>query len=679
MKRVFLALLSFCLCNLMYAQANGKLTITDDKLQWDCPNQIVCNDKNDTVYIAFGKHNSIKLEPMIADDIKRDSLSKKLKTEKNIFIQIGGKENGTDFETKNAGYLANDNGGRYNNSYVIIKKEDLPLKIIFENKEINIIEFLSTDMSHCEIVRNRANAYKKLPDCKKDTISINKLSDISYSEINLGLSSAWTAIQEYRINNKLLSSKDGKILIPQDVINTVKSGDRLNVMCHIEFKHSYFSHERDIEFVEIYVKSDDFWWGDFTKLSWKHLLYLLLLLTIIILIICRKKICMYLDNNKKKQRERIQQKYIEEIVNNKGSEEKLDIVKKLLSNEDIEFKTNIAGMLNIETPPHIDELKKEIENQKNEINVLSRQVATLKEDVITLENEKTSLENEKTSICSRLNNLTFENKVLAKKNSELEQTVNQLHLDVNGLKLIIANKDKQIELCLQRNKTLKDQLVRISRQNMYLLQIDDALKEASDEILNAFSEVEDGDLKKKLVLPLLNGVAGLDDGITTYYNRWQKQVMAVQNDFFGKDLYEMSDDEVKYKLVSGFLKNLAQGDTFSKLTRLYMYIQADWINEILIKNKFNVDKVEQIFNRLKMLFNEFGIEIIYPRLFVDHMDEQQYTFDPRCEVFKLFPISEDMRILYSKQTDLIIDIVQIGVKIPAEQYSRKAIVSIPNF
>ena len=155
--------------------------------------------------------------------------------------------------------------------------------------------------------------------------------------------------------------------------------------------------------------------------------------------------------------------------------------------------------------------------------------------------------------------------------------------------------------------------------------------------------------------------------------------MKNQKNFFGKDLYEMADDEVRTKLVSGFLKNLAQGDTFSKLTRLYMYIQADWINEILIKNKFNVDKIEQIFNRLKMLFNDFGIEIIYPRLFVDKMNDQQYTFDPRCEVFKLFPINEEMRTSYSKQTDLIVDIIQIGVKIPSEKYSRKAIVSIPNF
>lgn len=691
MKRVFLVLMLSLVFNQVFAQNAPSLIISETEIIWENVSDRIIDDKdNSIVYISFKNgQTECVLSPEIraypsAGIERRTKLNALLSADKPIFIQ--GYKDFKGIVWKNevtgcggmVGATDKSPGNLLSLSDVKIPKSLLPVSLKFGVQNISLQCFDPTDSIACEAVRKYAVQYK-LPEPVKDTIDIKNLDGLRYPAIKIKSSSYWKSKVQYFINGSECSVKNDSIVIPKNILSSIQKGEMAELTYKIELEHPYFGHIKEGKIAEVYLKDDNFLWLDFTKLSWKHLLYLLLLLPIIILIICRKKICTYLDNNKKKQRERIQQKYIEEIVNNKGSEEKLDIVKKLLSNEDIEFKTNIAGMLNIETPPNIDELKKEIENQKNEINVLSRQVATLKEDVITLENEKTSLENEKTSICSRLNNLTFENKVLAKKNSELEQTVNQLHLDVNGLKLIIANKDKQIELCLQRNKTLKDQLVRISRQNMYLLQIDDALKEASDEILNAFSEVEDGDLKKKLVLPLLNGVAGLDDGITTYYNRWQKQVMAIQNDFFGKDLYEMSDDEVKYKLVSGFLKNLAQGDTFSKLTRLYMYIQADWINEILIKNKFNVDKVEQIFNRLKMLFNEFGIEIIYPRLFVDHMDEQQYTFDPRCEVFKLFPISEDMRILYSKQTDLIIDIVQIGVKIPAEQYSRKAIVSIPNF
>lgn len=673
MRRVFLALCGLCLSNIVFAQTqtSGDLTITNERLDWKFPNQIVCSENKDSVYIAFGGDEMIILKPAVVD-LNRNKLSLLLTADKPIFYQQSSEG---DNAYRYAGMLVTDNGEKIGIAKIIIKKKELPITLTFNGKKISIVEFDSTENSQCEIVRKRASAYQKLPDCKVDTVEIDKLGNIKCPVIVLKPSDAWKVSAKYFVNGKECSIQNGTILMKPELCPDIKTGDVIDISYSIKCEHDFFGHTRKGHLAEIYIDKKDNPFGG-TWWSWSYLWYLL---SIPIIIGGVRYGRVKLVSKKKNKLNKIQQEYLERIVNNKGSEDKLSIVKKLLSNEDIEFKTNIAGMLNIETSPRIDELKREIENQKNEINVLSRQVATLKEDVITLENEKTSFENEKTLICSRLNNLTFENKALAKKNSELEQTVNQLHLDVNGLKLIIANKDKQIELFLQRNKTLKDQLVRISRQNMYLLQIDDALKEASDEILNAFSEVEDGDLKKKLVLPLLNGVAGLDDGITTYYNRWQKQVMAVQNDFFGKDLYEMSDDEVKYKLVSGFLKNLAQGDTFSKLTRLYMYIQADWINEILIKNKFNVDKVEQIFNRLKILFNEFGIEIIYPRLFVDHMDEQQYTFDPRCEVFKLFPISEDMRILYSKQTDLIIDIVQIGVKIPAEQYSRKAIVSIPNF
>ena len=253
--------------------------------------------------------------------------------------------------------------------------------------------------------------------------------------------------------------------------------------------------------------------------------------------------------------------------------------------------------------------------------------------------------------------------------------------EIASLRSIIEEKLQQISLLQNEIARLKNKLSSIDRQNMYLLQIDDTLKEVSEDILDALKDVEEGELKRKLVHPILNGVKDVDEGVTTYYSRWRQQVMNNPAQFFGKDLYEMTNSEVKTKLVSSFLKNLAQGDTFSKLAKLYMYIQADWINEILIRNKFNVDKIEQIFNRLTMLFNDFGIEIIYPRLFVDRMNDQIHTFDSRCDVFRLFPISEEMRLAYSKENDLIVDIIQVGVKIQSvtPAYNRKAIVSIPNF
>lgn len=289
------------------------------------------------------------------------------------------------------------------------------------------------------------------------------------------------------------------------------------------------------------------------------------------------------------------------------------------------------------------------------------------------------LQKEKNELQMRLTEAIKKKKEVTEENAKLADKVNSLRVEIDSLKAIIADKDKQIVLYMQQINKLEEQLSKISRQNMFLLQIDDVLKDVSSGIMDAFENVVDEELKKKLVHPLMNGVSGLDMGLPTYYKRWQEQVMDVQDEFFGKSLYEMTDNEVKTKLVSGFLKNLAQGDTFSKLARLYMYIQADWINEILIKKGFEVDMIEHIFCRLKMLFNDFGIEIIYPRLFVDKMDDSLYIFDPRCDVFSIFPISEEMRILYSRQSDLIVDVIQVGVRIKSANYNRKAIVSIPNF
>lgn len=343
--------------------------------------------------------------------------------------------------------------------------------------------------------------------------------------------------------------------------------------------------------------------------------------------------------------------------------------------EQLAQKDEVIAGLNVS----IKELEKKNKEQQELLTQKNGQIANLNAALGEKNKRIEELQKEKNELQVRLADAIKKNKNLAEENAKLADKVNSLRVEIDSLKAIIAEKDKQIVQYLQQIKKLEDQLSKISRQNMYLLQVDDVLKEVSNDILLALENVENEELKKKLVQPLLNGVSGLDMGLTTYYKRWQEQVMNVRDEFFGSGLYEMTDNEVKSKLVSGFLKNLAQGDTFSKLARLYMYIQADWINEILIRNGFDVDMIEQIFCRLKMLFNDFGIEIIYPRLFVDKMDDSLYIFDPRCDVFSLFPISEEMRISYSRQSDLIVDVIQVGVKIKSANYNRKAIVTIPNF
>lgn len=685
MKRVLLSLLSLCVVSSAFAQ-NGKITITSNEIKWECPNQIVCSEKNDTVYIAFGQDAEIVLTPNIPSLKIRSEIDSLLTADKQIFAQTcpGGKS------YVNAGMLVNkDNtSGVYDHARIIIKKEQLPIVLNFKGTVISLVEFDTNNVQHCELIRKRANAYKKLPDCQSDTLNHDELRGFSMNAISLRTSNnAWNVTAKYFINDTECELQNNKISMTEDLWASVKDSKNIKVRYEIDCEHRYFSHKRDGVYYEICVMQRNTLGGEWSwwSYTWRVIVGIIIILFFIAVFIYLRKII-----KKKCNRftQRIRNEYYEELTSSDDRETKLSLISQLLSNVDDKFRESVLSIIGIETTPSvpvspkepelpspnplIEKLNKKIEELNSEITNLSKQIVDKDIFIATLQGEKDELS-------LKLAKAIKDNKLLSDENTTLNDKVEDLRLEIDSLKSIIADKDKQIEQHLQKIKTLQDQLASISRQNMYLLQIDDVLKEISDDILVAVENVEDEDLKKKLVLPLLNGVNGLDEGLTTYYKRWQVQVMKNQKNFFGKDLYEMADDEVRTKLVSGFLKNLAQGDTFSKLTRLYMYIQADWINEILIKNKFNVDKIEQIFNRLKMLFNDFGIEIIYPRLFVDKMNDQQYTFDPRCEVFKLFPINEEMRMSYSKQTDLIVDIIQIGVRIPSENYSRKAIVSIPNF
>lgn len=683
MKRLLLSLLLLCVVCSAFAQ-NGKITITSNEISWECPNQIIVSEKGDTIYVAFGNDNKIQLTPDVIG-LKRAELENLLSADKKIFFQI--LPSGKVYSYEKAGKLVTENGGKINIARVIINKDDLPIKLNFNNSSINIVEFDSKNPVHCELIRKRANAYQKLPECKPDTLNVDELRSFSVNAISLTSSNAWKLTAKYFINDKECKLQNNKISMTEDLWASVKDSKNIKVRYEIDCEHRYFSHKRagvyyDICIMQRNTPGGEWSWWSYT---WRVIVGIIIILFFIAVFIYLRKII-----KKKCNRftQRIRNEYYEELTSSDDRETKLSLISQLLSNVDDKFRESVLSIIGIETTPSvpvspkepelpspnpiIEKLNKKIEELNSEITNLSKQIVDKDISIATLQGEKDELS-------LKLAKAIKDNKLLNDENTTLNDKVEDLRLEIDSLKSIIADKDKQIEQHLQKIKTLQDQLASISRQNMYLLQIDDVLKEISDDILVAVENVEDEDLKKKLVLPLLNGVNGLDEGLTTYYKRWQVQVMKNQKNFFGKDLYEMADDEVRTKLVSGFLKNIAQGDTFSKLTRLYMYIQADWINEILIKNKFNVDKIEQIFNRLKMLFNDFGIEIIYPRLFVDKMNDQQYTFDPRCEVFKLFPINEEMRMLYSKQTDLIVDIIQIGVKIPSENYSRKAIVSIPNF
>ena len=656
---MYLIILLLCVTSSsVFAQTDILLRISENELTWNSP-QIIYDIDSNIVYVGFkDKQIELKLEIKAYSESKqnrRNELAKLLVSDKAIFVQ-GYKDQASVTHMKDCYNLGDlvipNNGNLYSLASVKLNKDSLPATLYFKDATIKIVAFDPDIDGHCEAIRKYAAVCNELPMASEiDTIYLDSIDTGAFQLKGIDIKKTNTAWEigkpKYNIDSTECKAEGNVIIVPERFL---KPGCRFDIKYDLEFKHDFFTHSKSGVLKQVYISSSNSFlplW-----LIWLIRLTCCILGMVLLGLGCwwgEKELKKYILTKRKKELEKAIQTYLEEL----DSDKKKNKIIEWINKGGEEFKSAVAKVVGFNTDYHLPNPSVDYESQKN--------IDTLNSNVDTLTTERIQL----IPKCNKI--------------ADLETRVKLLDGEISGYKQIITDKDRNIEQLLQNIKNCKEQLSRISRQNMYLLQIDDALKEVSEEVLQSFYDVDEGELKKKLVLPLLNGVAGLDDGITTYYSRWQKQVMSVQHDFFGKELYEMNDEEVKHKLISGFLKNLAQGDTFSKLTRLYMYIQADWINEILIKNKFKVDIVEKIFNRLRILFNEFGIEIIYPRLFVDHMNDQQYTFDPRCEVFKLFPIDEDMRMRYSKQTDLIIDIVQIGVRIPVEQYSRKAIVSIPNF
>lgn len=273
MKKIFFTLLTLCISCSVFAQkgseldllpTNGNFNISNEGVLLDSKNQIVYNSSKDTVYIAFGKSNFIKLKANVASYINRGSVNDRIKTNSKIFVQIGGFQ-GKDYIKENAGYLVDGTkGGTQKDAYVIIKKSDLPLNIVVDSKVIHVMEFMSSDLSHCETIRNSVGAYQKLPDCEKDTITINQIKDYKYPAFELKLSNAWKkSTIKYYINDQECEVINGHICFPSEFAATMKSGDKLIISYKIECEHDYFGHIREGELVEVYIEkstTSSYWW-----------------------------------------------------------------------------------------------------------------------------------------------------------------------------------------------------------------------------------------------------------------------------------------------------------------------------------------------------------------------------------------------------------------------------------
>ena len=153
-----------------------------------------------------------------------------------------------------------------------------------------------------------------------------------------------------------------------------------------------------------------------------------------------------------------------------------------------------------------------------------------------------------------------------------------------------------------------------------ITKIDTTLCVVCSELRAAFANVSSEQMMKRIVNPLMSGI-GLDNGVESYYEQWESHVLNDIKGYFGVDsIYDLKDEELAARLTSGFLKEIAKTDSFSKLTRLYLLAQVDWIHPQLISMGFDICTIEDAFMRMKALFADYNIILIYPGLFVDEMD-----------------------------------------------------------
>lgn len=257
MKKVIFALVSLFFCSTIYAQ-NGTVTFRKDKLVWPRSKHIVCSD--DTVFISFGDTDKIELKSDVQDKLKRDDLNQLLETKHKIFYQ--GEQS---FDK--AGFLVNrDDGKNYFNAKIVLYKKDLPIKLTYAKKTVNIIEFDPINQIHQEIIRKVLKLYSDLNDPihPSDTINIESFAEKNYKTIELGANSAWKGTKvEYSINDTTFSVQGKKLKLTEELWNKFKDEESITITYKIDCKHDYFGHIREGKFVEIYIEKSaalTYWW-----------------------------------------------------------------------------------------------------------------------------------------------------------------------------------------------------------------------------------------------------------------------------------------------------------------------------------------------------------------------------------------------------------------------------------
>lgn len=305
-------------------------------------------------------------------------------------------------------------------------------------------------------------------------------------------------------------------------------------------------------------------------------------------------------------------------------------------------------------------------NQSDEIAILTTENEDLTIEAAKLREDKTRLDEE-------LEKQRLEVGALKRDKVRLEGELEEQKLEVVTLKGDKVKLERELEEQRLEVVILKGDIVSLKREleaqtdlvaTLKQTEIDYTQKLISSHcqyVRSAICNVTPtSNLKQLLTNNLMESLDKISADVDSLFNNWQEKEWTV----FKTELYS-------------YLTKMAMSDEFSTLTKLYLYSKIDWVKLAMIKEGIDIDSIQMSFTQILFLFEKFGINIQYPKLFEDRLDDSMYDSHPGNDIFNLFRAPLDI-VEGLRNTNLIIDLIKVGVSSERE-ILRMCIVSIPIF
>ena len=221
-------------------------------------------------------------------------------------------------------------------------------------------------------------------------------------------------------------------------------------------------------------------------------------------------------------------------------------------------------------------------------------------------------------------------------------------------------------------------------------------KDAIQELLDTEKDIHHQDLQK-----LHNYLEEYIKGIRTTFNLVSESLMQANkgNDAMMKKIISDIVDNRTYSLdyfdekLQGVLKDAESAETMKSveevkaalsvvfedclkeddptwldvLVRFYSYTQVRFLSDKLADLGIDVSRVVTAFQSTVVLLHQFGIEISYPKLFVDNYDSERHDQKQVLNILSYLPgIENDIREQIGDNEKLIVDLRTVGYCVNGE-------------